>query len=34
MVTWILWIKKKFLLPESNEVEDVNKASESVGVSS
>jgi len=29
-VTWILWIKKKFLLSESNEVDDINKASETV----
>ena len=28
--TWIRWIKNKFLLPESNEVDDVNKASEKV----
>ena len=33
-VTWILWIKKKFLLPESNEVDDVIKTSETVCASS
>ena len=30
-VTWILWIKKSFYFPqEKNEVDDVNKASETV----
>ena len=27
---WILWINKKKILSESNEVNDVNKASETV----
>jgi hypothetical protein len=32
--TWIRWIKNKFLLPESNEVDHVIKTSETVCASS